>query len=605
MASFIPMRGTPDAPQFHGTSTLLSGYFDDIEILSNSINLTVAKKIRLAIRYADLEESEFWETLPEATANPPDWNIFIMAVKKYYPGCEETNRYCRADLTQVVKDYQAKLMCSLDDLGEYNRAFIRVSASLTANNRLAESECNFLFLSGFPDSIRDHIQHRLQIVHPDIHPDDPYPMHDIMEAAKFLLSGHSFRSIPVPDVSPPLPTSSSIFLMTSIPANVPRSFAKSPAPIINYPVPCQAANPTPTYPDTTDVPEPVDLLGIEPDLFNAPSDNIDDDVTPSSPDITDPEFQSYLAEAWSVYQADCVPEVEPLYPDLVGLSFLPSHPLSFPIAPSLADIAFAFAQTAATTPTRVSETTHVHVLSLSTDPAAVAAPSSDMIEGLGYWAEPIMSSFSPPDCISPLSIPTDLPSLSSTDCPPPSLSIIPDNPVSKLPVDPDPLTYVSTESYSTLDGVTDDIIICRSALSLCDPSPSCVIHTNLSSTPLTVVIPDVLDSDIPDVPELFVCIPDYATDGVITHPSHSSISASLFLFTSLSHSLNSFMFSLFTQITEPIQISVLWNDIPVLLLLSSVLMSSPGLYPFDPGIPTLKIHYHYFSSGWPSLRPFR
>ena len=91
----MPLRGTQNAPKFDGkTPALLPCFLEDVDILGTAAGITQEAKIRAAIRYADLEEAEGWELLAEATAAPADWNDFVDAVKKLYPGCEGANRYC-------------------------------------------------------------------------------------------------------------------------------------------------------------------------------------------------------------------------------------------------------------------------------------------------------------------------------------------------------------------------------------------------------------------------------------------------------------------------------------------------------------------------------
>ena len=71
----IPMllRGTPNAPKFDGKMlSQLPRYLEDIDLLGDQAGLDQEKKIKAALRYADLEEAELWETLPEATNNPAD-----------------------------------------------------------------------------------------------------------------------------------------------------------------------------------------------------------------------------------------------------------------------------------------------------------------------------------------------------------------------------------------------------------------------------------------------------------------------------------------------------------------------------------------------------
>ncbi|KIJ06724.1 hypothetical protein PAXINDRAFT_20076, partial [Paxillus involutus ATCC 200175] len=146
-----------------------------------------AAQIKVAIRYTDLNEAEVWQTLTAASGG--DWDAFVVAVKDLYPGCEGADRYCRADLQYLVQDYHAKAMRSQDELGEYRRKFMKISTPLIANKKLADTEWDAFFLDGFPRVIADRVRHRLSIIRADLHPDKAYPMEDVMDAAKFLLTG--------------------------------------------------------------------------------------------------------------------------------------------------------------------------------------------------------------------------------------------------------------------------------------------------------------------------------------------------------------------------------------------------------------------------------
>jgi hypothetical protein len=130
--------GTPNAPKFDGKKpSELPCYLEDIDFLGDAAALDQAKKIKEAIRYTALDEAEVWQTLPEASATPANWDNFIKAVKKMYPRCEGTDRYSCADVQYLVQDYE---MHSQDDLGEYTRVFLKISVVLIANKKLAEME---------------------------------------------------------------------------------------------------------------------------------------------------------------------------------------------------------------------------------------------------------------------------------------------------------------------------------------------------------------------------------------------------------------------------------------------------------------------------------
>ena len=83
----LPCRGTPAAPRFNGTPSDLARFLADIADLSDQVGLPNSSRIKLAIRYVDLDDAELWETIPEATASPPDWAAFVLALISLYPGC--------------------------------------------------------------------------------------------------------------------------------------------------------------------------------------------------------------------------------------------------------------------------------------------------------------------------------------------------------------------------------------------------------------------------------------------------------------------------------------------------------------------------------------
>jgi hypothetical protein len=201
----MPLRGILDAPRFDGkTAALLPHYLEDIELLGTSAGLADSGKIKAAIRYADLDEAEVWQTLPEASATILDWDCFITAVKDLYLGCEGDDHYCRADLQYLIQDHRSKPLRSQEDLGEYRCRFTKISSLLISTRNLSELERDNLFLKGFPDDVQHRIRHRLSVVKPDLHPDDPYPLTDTITAAKFLLTGSAFHSSAfLPEVSGP------------------------------------------------------------------------------------------------------------------------------------------------------------------------------------------------------------------------------------------------------------------------------------------------------------------------------------------------------------------------------------------------------------------
>ena len=99
----MPLRGTQNTPKFNGkTPVVLPHFLEDVDLLGTATSINDAKKIHYAMRYADLNEAEVWQTVDAASAMNPVWNDFIDQVKELYLGCEGTNCFCRVDLHYMV-----------------------------------------------------------------------------------------------------------------------------------------------------------------------------------------------------------------------------------------------------------------------------------------------------------------------------------------------------------------------------------------------------------------------------------------------------------------------------------------------------------------------
>ena len=73
----------PNAPKFNGkSSSELLQYLEDIDFIGDAVGLDNTKKIKAVLHYTALDEVEAWQTLPELTVNPANWDEFIKAVKK-------------------------------------------------------------------------------------------------------------------------------------------------------------------------------------------------------------------------------------------------------------------------------------------------------------------------------------------------------------------------------------------------------------------------------------------------------------------------------------------------------------------------------------------
>ena len=156
----MPLRGSASAPKFDGkTPSLLPRFLEDVDILGTAATLTDAEKVWTSIRYANLEESEGWELLPEAIVVPADWAAFALAVKALYPGCEGANHYCQADLQYLIQEYRAKPMWTLADFSEYKRKFMKIAQFLINGRFLSKLDRDAYFPKGLPANLETQVRY--------------------------------------------------------------------------------------------------------------------------------------------------------------------------------------------------------------------------------------------------------------------------------------------------------------------------------------------------------------------------------------------------------------------------------------------------------------
>ena len=192
----MPLRGTQNAPKFDGkTLPLLPHFLEDVNILGTAASIIDLEKICAAIRYADLKEAEGWGLLDEVTTNPLDWTNFTWAVKKLYPSCKGANQYCWANIQYLVQEFWAKLMCTLEDLGEYQHKFLKIAWILINGCKLSDLDQDALFLSGLPANLETQVCQCLLITKSTHHPSNPYPIANIIEATQFLLTGSALHPL--------------------------------------------------------------------------------------------------------------------------------------------------------------------------------------------------------------------------------------------------------------------------------------------------------------------------------------------------------------------------------------------------------------------------
>jgi hypothetical protein len=189
----MPARGHSTAPKFEGNNPReLRRYFDELEYLFTDCTVTDDElKKKYVVRYVDIDTEESWKqtaAFGEATA---DYAALKAAILKLYPGADGERIWTIRDLDNLTGEWARIGFRHKDDLGDYHRKFLTITAFLKAKNRISDNEVKRAFVRGFPNTFWNSVLARLQIKKPDTHPDDPWEVQDVYDATVFVLHGAS------------------------------------------------------------------------------------------------------------------------------------------------------------------------------------------------------------------------------------------------------------------------------------------------------------------------------------------------------------------------------------------------------------------------------
>ncbi|KDR65203.1 hypothetical protein GALMADRAFT_82136, partial [Galerina marginata CBS 339.88] len=185
----MPSPRDPSAPKFDGQPRTLTRFLKEVYLLGKGCSLTDPKIIEWSIMYAEHNDSELWEQLPECHKN--NWELFRNAIIKLYPGADGDRKYSVDDLQILVKE-NAHIPCIKPDLfGKFYRNFLRISTFLKAKSRLSDFEAAAMFMSGLHANFQLKVRIRLRLKNPDHHRDDPWTFNEVSNAALFIVSPSS------------------------------------------------------------------------------------------------------------------------------------------------------------------------------------------------------------------------------------------------------------------------------------------------------------------------------------------------------------------------------------------------------------------------------
>ncbi|KAJ3546849.1 hypothetical protein NMY22_g1885 [Coprinellus aureogranulatus] len=201
MLSDLPRRGDRDAPRWDGNPLTLQDFLDDFEDMCRRYRVPQERVCDALLRLAPSYDTRaFWKCIVSDIAADAPWHGCRKALVEFTPGANDDRRYTRADLEEVVSQYQAQSYLSIDDFSRLWTRFCAISEFLLSHGRLSEAERSEKLLECLPIPLQTRVKAQIRRQYPRHHAEDPLPLKVAYDIIMFVLSigQECFEDEPVP-----------------------------------------------------------------------------------------------------------------------------------------------------------------------------------------------------------------------------------------------------------------------------------------------------------------------------------------------------------------------------------------------------------------------
>ncbi|KAI0731037.1 hypothetical protein C8Q76DRAFT_834033 [Earliella scabrosa] len=187
----LPLPRSAKAPSFDPLyPQTINRFFDDLEFIFERSQVPDVDRKRFTGRYVPYEVEELWTSLPEwSPKSSVTFSEFRAAVVSLYPEVRAERKFVYRDLLRLVESSQDQDIETLQEYGEFYRAFYRISSYLRQKDELGLAEQGRLFARSFPinSRFRRQLSRRLRLKFPDRHLTDTFSLAELHDAAVFVL----------------------------------------------------------------------------------------------------------------------------------------------------------------------------------------------------------------------------------------------------------------------------------------------------------------------------------------------------------------------------------------------------------------------------------
>jgi len=206
----MPMRNQRTAPTFDTSKPReLPRFFEDLEQLLDRADITDDTEMKKhAVRYVDFDTEQIWKTFPEFKTANKTYDEFKKAVMVHYPDASGDFVYSLRDMDVIIGERQRLGITTSKDLSDYHLQFMAITTWLIEKKQLGTLEQQRAYVRAFQNPLLTAIQNRLQLKNPDHHPNIPYEVSEVYEAARFILQGapsmgYTSSAAPIPATTTP------------------------------------------------------------------------------------------------------------------------------------------------------------------------------------------------------------------------------------------------------------------------------------------------------------------------------------------------------------------------------------------------------------------
>ena len=209
MANFhMPARGEHAAPTFDRTKPReLVRFFKELEYLFKRAELDdEEEKKEHVLRYVEFEVEQIWKSFPEYADATKKYIDFKAAILVHYPDAAGDYVYSLRDMDLLIGERQRLGIANMLDLADYHLKFLTITTWLIDKEQLGTLEQQRGYLRVFQPRLLGAINNRLQMKYPDQHPNIPYKIQDVYEAARIdgASRWQTFRDVTLPLLKPTL-----------------------------------------------------------------------------------------------------------------------------------------------------------------------------------------------------------------------------------------------------------------------------------------------------------------------------------------------------------------------------------------------------------------